>query len=451
MKAEVTSNILKFDEPFPWLPHHNGIYIRSAYEDIYTILKQDQRHYMIVGNPGTGKSYFAIYVLYRALRASKTVVFHRSSEKVLYLFKPGQKAKMGLECNCIIEELTSSESLYLYDAGMKTHALQPTQRSRLIAFASPSHDKELSKLHLIHLHMPIWTMDELLLASNLDQYRNQLTNTQIEDLFEKFGGIPRYVLVVEAERKRHYLGRLDSEIVQCTLHAIENVGHADIDKQSHMIFHQHSGSDSGYQDYEFKFASQYVGDKVVDTISRRRYDEMKAFALRGDTPSEAASLRGWILERIVHDNFPKGGTFHVRKLSDNKEEKREFPQMSCTIFDKLENVDLPNLPSLVYLRPKSRILEAADAFCPPNSVFQITVGKSHPIKVNGLKKILEELRKHKDWTRHTRINFYFVVPPDVYKCFNREQQYHTAKDAEITDSTRRQFVKVDQYVLNFEF
>ena len=45
----------------------------------------------------------------------------------------------------------------------------------------------------------------------------------------------------------------------------------------------------------------------------------------------------------------------------------------------------------------------------------------------------------------------FVVPPDVYKYFTCEQKYHTAKDAEEADSTQRQFMIVDQYVLNFKF
>ena len=448
MKAEVTSKVLKFDEPFPWLPKDKSIYIRSAYEDIYTILEQDERHYMIVGNPGTGKSYFAIYVLYRALRASKTVVFHRCSESTVYLFKPGQKAKTGRENSCTIPELTSSEMLYLYDAGTRKYALQPTQGSRLIAFSSPSHEntRELCKLRLVSLHMPTWSMNELFLASELDHCRGRITDTLVKDLFEKFGGIARYVLEVNPHRRDEYIRMLESKIVCCTLDTIQSVGYEDIDEQSHMIFHRHSGSDIGYFKYEWKFASQYVGDKVVETISRKGYDDMKAFALRGDLPSEAASLRGWILERIVHDKLPKGGTYHVRKLSDNKEEERKLPEMNLTVFDKLEEVDLSNLPSLQYLRPKSKIFEAADALCLPNGIFQVTVSTSHPIKANCLKKLIKELKKHKDWTSDTRVNYYFVVPPNVYESFNREQDYHTAEV-----SNPDEFTDVDQYVLNFDF
>ena len=128
-------------------------------------------NYLILGNPGTGKSYFAIYVLYHALRASKTVVFHRSSEKAMYLFKPGQKAKMGAEHHTV-QEVASSETLYLYDAGTRRDALRSVQASRLIAFSSPSSENtsELIKLCLVSLHMPTWNLDELLHASKIDHY-----------------------------------------------------------------------------------------------------------------------------------------------------------------------------------------------------------------------------------------------------------------------------------------
>ena len=450
MEAEITSDVLQFDEPFPWLPNHKSIYIRSAYEDIYNILEQDQEHYMIVGNPGTGKSYFAIYVLYRALRASKTVVFHRTSESAVYLFKPGQKAQKGWENKFTIQELNSSDTLYLYDAGTRKYSGISPEASRLIAFSSPSPENtsELRKLGLVSLHMPPWSMDELLLASELDQYRGQITDTLINDLYGKFGGIARYVLEVVPARRDENSRMLESKIHNCSLRTIQRVGREDIDKESHMIFHRHSGSDIGYYEYKFKFASQYVGDKVVDAIQKHAYEEMKAFARREDTPSEAASLRGWILETIVHIELPKGGTYHVRKLADHdsKEEERNLPTMKHTVFGKLDEVDFFYLPSLIYLQPKSKTFEAADALCSPNSIFQVTVSTSHPIKANGLRKIINELQKQKGWTSDTRVNYFFVVPPDVYKSFNREQKY-TAKNTKDPD----EFDNVDQYVLNFAF
>lgn len=58
-----------------------------------------------------------------------------------------------------------------------------------------------------------------------------------------------------------------------------------------------------------------------------------------------------------------------------------------------------------------------------NSIFQVADCQyisSHQCK-RSEEKILKELQKYKDWTND------FVVPPDVYKSFNCEQNCHTAK------------------------
>ena len=450
MNAKVDSAVLQFDEPFLWRPQHKSIYIRSAYRDILDILDNDQQDYMIIGNPGTGKTCFAVYVLYHALRASKTVVFHRSSESTVYLFKPGQKAQKGWENKCRIPDLSLRETLYLYDAGTRKYTGISPERSRLIVFSSPSKRNidELRKQGLVSIHMPIWSIDELLLASKLDHCQGRMTETLIKDLFEKFGGIARYVLEVVPARRNEYICMLESNILNCILRTIRSVGREDIGTENHMIFHRQSGPESGYYEYEIKFASQYVGDKIVDIISKHGYEEMKAFVRMGDISPVAASLRGWILEAIVHNELPNGGTFHVRQLFDNKEEQRDFPKMKHMVFDKLEEANLPHLSSSEYLQPKSKTFEAADAISPPNNIFQVTVSTSHPIKASGLKKILKELQKCKDWTKDTRVNYYFVVPPDVYKSFDCAQNYHTAKH---TVSKRDKFENVDQYVLKFTF
>ena len=452
IEARVTSGVLQFSEPFPWLPNDKSLYVRSAYKEMYTILDHDGRNYMIVGSPGTGKSYFAIYVLYHALRASKTVVFHRSSESAVYLFKPGQKAQKGRENNCTIQALNLSETLYLYDAATKKNPSISPEASRLIVFSSPSPENtnDLRKLRLVSMHMPTWSIDELLLASELDHYRGRITETIIKDLYEKFGGIPRYVLEVEEERKEEYMCLLESNIHDCNLRTIQRVGREDIGKESHMIFHRYSGPDNYYK-YKIKFASQFVGDKVVKAIYEHGYDEMKAFVRRDDIPSVAASLRGWIFETIVHNELPNGGIYHVRKLSDNKEESRGLPKMKHTIFNKLEEAGIPHLSSseYMYLQPKSKTFEAADAILPPNNIFQVTVSTCHFIKANGLKNILKELKKHRDWRSDTRVNYFFVVPPDVYTSFSREQNYHTANNSKVSKSD--DFEIVDQYVLEFTF
>lgn len=119
----------------------------------------------------------------------------------------------------------------------------------------------------------------------------------------------------------------------------------------------------------------------------------------------------------------------------------------------ISNADIAHLPSHQYLLPKPKTFESVDALCPPNCLYQSTVSERHTIKGHYLKIILTELMKHKDWESSMRVNFFFVVPPDVYRSFVRKQKYvkSTPSDKDKEMRNTKPFDVVDQYVMNFTF
>ena len=316
--AQVTEDsqngkVLTFTVPPPWLSTQNctSIYIRSAYEDIYRILESEpHNHFLILGNPGTGKSYFALYMLYRTFQEStKTVVFHRSSESVVFIFKKGEDVIQLPENLAASSSVVNEENvLYLFDAGTRKSSSVCVGKSRLIVFSSPSRENtcEFIKMGLINLYMPTWSKEELLLARKLEQYHVQVTEQHVNDLFEKFGGIVRYVLEVEEQRRVDNYHKLDATISHCTLETIRSLGPDDTDDESPLIFHR-TVLGSEYDNYEFKFASQYVSDKVVKAIQETAFDEMEAFVRCCDIvmPLNTSSLIRWLLEQVsskIDDN-----------------------------------------------------------------------------------------------------------------------------------------------------
>ena len=195
---------------------------------------------------------------------------------------------------------------------------------------------------------------------------------------------------------------------------------ADIDKYSHMIIHQRT---SDYENYELHFASQYVRTAVVDSLQANAFQEMQLFVKSQIMGSCTAGLRGAFFESIVHHFLPsRDREYMVRKLSDSVETKKIITKCDVKVFDsKIEDLVPPN--ESVYLRPKSRTFEFADALCPPDYIFQVSVSNYHPIQASGLKRILNKFKEHKDWREGTRISYYFVVPEDVYTHFSRFQNY----------------------------
>ena len=96
----------------------------------------------------------------------------------------------------------------------------------------------------------------------------------------------------------------------------------------------------------------------------------------------------------------------------------------------------------LYLEPTKVNFEAVDSIS-ENKAFQMTVSHSHPVKMKGLKEIMD--------STGTADNFklYFVVPDDVYRqqdAFKKKQVYETTK-GERALRVSSALNKVEQYVL----
>lgn len=81
--AEVIDDILYFSKdgegPNPFLhPYKNALFLRKAYKDIFDCFNKDITkgtfRFLVLGNPGIGKSSFLFYLLYRLAMEKKTVI-----------------------------------------------------------------------------------------------------------------------------------------------------------------------------------------------------------------------------------------------------------------------------------------------------------------------------------------------------------------------------------------
>ena len=96
LTAVTEDNILKLKIPFSWM---NGktIYVRDVYKCLHQVTSKAPRDVIVIGNPGIGKSYFAVYELYLAVRSSKNVVYHR--QNTTWCFKPKEGCAFCTKAN----------------------------------------------------------------------------------------------------------------------------------------------------------------------------------------------------------------------------------------------------------------------------------------------------------------------------------------------------------------
>ena len=125
LEAEVQKSILKFVECPPWCTQYKSIYIRQSYLDMHDLIWGGRTSAVIVGTPGIGKSVFAVYELYQALKDGKAVVFQHIPTGMTYVFQRGCNVRLDSSVPPM-DAIRDEATLHFYDAGALKYQLMPT-------------------------------------------------------------------------------------------------------------------------------------------------------------------------------------------------------------------------------------------------------------------------------------------------------------------------------------
>src|SRR6185369_8974395 len=158
----------------------------------------------------------------------------------------------------------------------------------------------------------------------------------------------------------------------------------------------------------------------MDKLERNYSQQLRNFVTASSSENEYSTLRGVIFEQIAHRILQKGGSFNIHSLeSDFTSSTIEIPEQIKLVFN-----DIKKIEEVKYYQPIQKNFTSIDAVVAPHTLFQMTVSKSHPINMNGMKKLVEKLGG-KLGTNH--IYFYFVLPKDLYDNYQVQHFYTTSK------------------------
>ena len=430
--------LLKIASCPPWLAFRGDLIVkRDVYGKLHDIIHPGPKgitRFAIVGNPGIGKSYFALYELFEAVRAGKRVVFFYQPTNTSYVFVP----KEGT-CWCVTGVAAEQCDLFLYDCATKREPILPTA-SNVLLFCSPdtrNYKQFLKEEAAVILYMPVWTLDEMSAFAAYGSTRQEALSTfrfaDYEARLAKFGCIPRYVF-----GHMDYEKSLEDACSNCTalklfkwgknLHMSEHT--------SHMVLHL-IPDETLRNIQDVAFASPYVQSKVVNALEKSSYSDTLQF-LEGAKPyMELATLRGFIFEVFAHKELRKGGTFTVKRLGKTAKSDLVLPKCDNAEFHTPSEISWAQQG--VYWTPDYRTFCSADAINPPNNIFQMTVASSHHIQASGIEKISAAAPP----TTKT-FKLYFVVPSDVFDKFTSLQPIY--KDRKVVQRINIP-QQLEQYVL----
>ncbi|GAM24294.1 hypothetical protein SAMD00019534_074690 [Acytostelium subglobosum LB1] len=433
---------------FAQFDRYEGINITNATHSSASAPPQQPFYssYVVIGNPGIGKSCFLYYLMAEIAKKKETMVIHSihsNDEHSYYLYgydlngspilKHGPKA-------LVVPYLTKKSTYFLVDSKKESNVAAKTI---IVSSPDPTQYKEFLKNdRTARMYMPPWEKDEV------DHVRPllypQVTQATLDDLWSKWGGIPRFIL--EKADNPAFQHSLEQVIPTLNLDdCLKCIGEEDPQAPgSHKIIQIIPIDVVGIPKYgamELRFSSKYVANVAVQAIEANNMQQVIANLA---VPRFLHSpLGGSFLEAAVHRKLKQhGGTFQRRALKTNIMDTITFPKPSSSLVIKSISDIGPALGN-VYLVPSFSNFPAIDSLIKPNQLFQVTVSPDHPPLMKELSSIVDQLGG-----TVANVELYFVLPPDQFYTF-KEQHYLTSTKSKAVKLTA-QVKKISQYALLFD-
>ena len=412
------------------------MYIRHDYaglwSEIQRLISSGLSRIVVSGNPGIGKSWFGLYVAYQLLsrKSPPVIVWEARLSGTRTLIRDGRVLDGSL--NDFRTELSNTSAWYLVDEAVFPGAMRV--EAKTLVFSSPKRDNyrlTLKATASTIRYLPPWSWDEIQACHELlyaDDPDRPLA--EVSDAFERWGGIPRFVL----EKLRDGAAQLELQ------KAIASTGNVDIlvrsvgeidtaQESSHRVLHMITSKP--YIDVDLQFGSEYIQARMTELLLTRHRTEMYNFVLR-ETDPLYATIRGKCFEVLAHEQLVSGGEFPTRILTSSTggRSTRLFQRTTPQRFPSNRPEDLValrNEPAGGYWRPLAGNFPVIDALILPNILFQMTVSEKHGVDESKLEQILAALSV-------ASAELVFVVPPDKFDAFQAYKFSDNALEARITQT-----------------
>ncbi|KAF2078173.1 hypothetical protein CYY_000557 [Polysphondylium violaceum] len=410
--------------------------------------------FAITGTPGIGKSCFIYYIMWEIAQTKGTILlrsFHSNCQDSFYLYTYDSIGApivfVGTEGD-FDNHFVDKTCYYLVDSKFIGNVAAKTI---IVSPPDPSKYKEFLKSTIAtRRYLPPWSKDELDVVRPL--LYPTISHTVLEGLWNKWGGIPRFVL--ESGLDPIFQQQIEDSISGVKLvDCVQSVGMADptapgIDKVIQII--PIEGSHEKYSRMVLKFSSKYVQQRVTSNVEKDGIDKMIA---QLKVPQFLHSpLGGSFFESICHRALKEGGVFNRRNLDSNIEDKVKITKSLSTCLIKSID-DISGSDDSTYLLPIFSNFPVVDSIIKPNTLFQVTVSESHPPLMEKLTQIIQQLsvsvqpqkKKQKSHQQNPMFHLYFVVPEDIYPIFTK-QYYLTTKNTQAVNLTT-EVQQITQYAL----
>ncbi|KAG2437878.1 hypothetical protein HXX76_005495 [Chlamydomonas incerta] len=391
-------------------PKYHSVYIRDCYEPLFKELMSSKcKDIIITGTLGIGKSWFLYYMLaqLQALPEPPPYILweHLADETEMWCYNHATGEVLVGTRTAFKDQLRERKAWYICDGVKPNYSVL----ARIILISSPSR--------------PTYKV-----------YDSSVSKSLAVQLYERFGGVARYVLGVPSQQDEANPAARLEELVQeltaaldtCTADKVRSgIGAlaASGPEVSHRVLH--IITKDNFKLSHLDFASRWVADAFV---ARSIKNDVSALVTL--VASSSGAIRGHLHEQLMHRVLAQGGEFTIEPvncttLASDKAKREPWQLPTASEMRSFKDVDEimagsnSSLLKKTYFRPLHANFSTVDSLLHVGKtlhLFQMTVASSgKTVSAKALTKLYKSLNitgKH-----YTSLRLYYVVPPDVFKSF----------------------------------
>ena len=461
-------------------------FIRNEYIEIFDLIKErfeensadDGNRFgtaLVRGSSGVGKSAFLQYLVARVRHEVKNILVVRAdadnSQNRSYLHLSTNLFGWKIATKITSREQAKDIEKYCEWTLVDGSDWEPYSRNCTVGAASPSTPWKGFRLQsgLLQICMPPWSLDQLESCRLLTRRPRQIDKITLQTNYQLVGGIARWALDTTTNALNQVASAVNGvnfavvQAVMATQHATKN----DEKELVHRLVLWTVGKDengrwlfeiTAENQIHYSILTDFVRKKLSEKAAYMSIEKRKALISELKEEGAASAYRGVIFKADAINRLVRGGHFTLQKCSslDNqfislflKNTGSRFPMQdlgSLNVIDALDQIVVPD----------ARNFELADAFRvdlnPPQTevlLFQMTVGKTHPIKYNGVKRVMDKIREELH-DQNITCRFVFVVPGDVKNCCFSPQAVIN-KDGTVCRRQIRNLDENNQYFVSIEY
>jgi hypothetical protein len=416
----------------------NKLYIREGYGALLTLMKElwknrRARRVTLLGNAGTGKSWYQVYVLRELLRdrdGFKYVI--RQVAKIWYLIdleecKGYQWVEGTFSMKTIFDQM--KDTLYLYEPG-EEKSMSPMALLALpsLATLSPFAIRIAEYKKAMYSELYFWPWSFSAMHAVVQDSGLKLSPEELLKRYSYFGGIARHVL---AESDKRAMDELVMRLANVSLEVLQSKA-INIDRvqqggnvSGYILCYNNQHEDSRFTERALEYTSVFVESKVEQILDAIPLKE-KAQTVLKRLNNEAVDLSGKSLEAVGTEFLSRGS--HGTKYKWESKRVGTSGAWSAFTTTKRKVVRLWDIRELLSRQgqiivststnfPLGDIVFSRNTATDPIDVIQFTWQLKHPFTIRAL----YDLRvKRLEVSHEVSVRVYMISPhiEDTYVSMN---------------------------------